>query len=61
MKHNICECPRTEDGYEELPYNCGDAAVHGNAAVHELEEERHPRRGRDESKYSKAFYVGARI
>jgi len=55
LKHNICGCPRTEDGYEELPYNCGDVAVHG------LEEERHPRRGRDESKYSKAFYVGARI
>ena len=44
-----------EDGSKELQYNCRDVAVHG------LEEESRPRRGRDESKYSEAFQVGTRI
>ena len=44
-----CECPRTEDGFEELQYDYGDVTVHGP------EEERCPRKGGDESKYSKGI------
>ena len=53
--NNNCRCSRTEDEVEELQHWCGNATGHG------LEEEGHPRRGRDESKYSEAFQVGMRI
>ena len=45
----------TEDEVEELQYWCRNAMGHGP------EEEGHPRRGRDESKYTEAFQVGMRI
>ena len=38
-----------------MQYNCGDATAH------ELEEESHPRRGRNESKDFEAFQVVTRI
>ena len=40
---------RTEDGSEELQNDYGDVTVH------EPEGERHPRKGGDESKYSKGI------
>ena len=55
IKNVVCGCPRTEDGSKELQYDCGDVTVHGP------EEERRPRKGGDESKYSKGFQVGARV
>ena len=42
-------CPRMEDEYEELQYDCGDVIVHGP------EEERRSMKGGDELKYSKGF------
>ena len=51
----MCGCPRTDDGFEELQYDCGDVTVHGP------KEERCLRKGGDESKYSKGFQVGARV
>ena len=34
---------------------------YGDVIVHKPEEERRPRKGGDESKYSKGFEVGARV
>ena len=45
----IWGCPRTKDGSEELQYNWGDVTVHGP------KKESSPRKGRNESRYSKAF------
>ena len=50
-----CGCPRTENGCEELQYDCGNAIVHGP------EKERRSRKGGDELKYSKGFQVRARV
>ena len=50
-----CGCSMTEDGFEELQYDCGDVTVH------ELEKERCSSKGGDESKHSKGFQVGARV
>ena len=59
LKHAMVEgcygCPRNEDGSKELQYDCGNVTVHGP------EEERHLRKGGNESKYSKGFQVGARV
>ena len=44
-----CGCSRIEDGSEKLQYDCGDVIVH------KPEEERRPRKGGDEIKYSKGF------
>ena len=52
---DICGCPRTEDGSKELRYDCGNVTTHGP------EEERHPRKGGYEPKYSKGFQVGAKV
>ena len=49
VHHKDCGCPRTEDEVEELQHWCGNAIGHG------LEEEGHPRGGRDESKYYEAI------
>ena len=49
IKNVVCGCPRTKDGSKELQYDCGDVTVHGP------EEERRPRKGGDESKYSNGF------
>ena len=53
--HASCGCSGTEDGSEELQYDYGDVTVHGP------EEKRRPRKGGDESKYSKGFQVGAKV
>ena len=49
VHHKDCGCLRTEDEVEELQHWCG------NAIGHRLEEEGHPRGGRDESKYYEAI------
>ena len=55
LKYTSCGCPRTEDEFEELQYDFGNVTVHGPG------EERHSRKGGDESKYSKGFQMGARV
>ena len=45
----LCGCPMTEDEIEELQHWCGNATGHGP------EEEIRLRKGKSESRYSKAL------